>query len=231
VKPLAGLLAGACALSAVAHAEPGGTGGVSSPRVTEGAFKLEGRTAYFDGGDLGGNWAHRAQANYGFNDWYQAALIARGSDNQGVDADLNTVAIENVFEFTATEHWPVQFGGLFEYAWGFNGAGDSVTLKLLAQRRAGNFDGRLNLNTQRDVGDDADDDWTFAYAARGVWEVSETIALGFEGYGEPENEAHYWGPRGEFRLGEVKLAVGYIIGLDEARADSQFRVGLEWSPN
>jgi len=216
----------ALAAAGSAHAEPGGTSNVYGPSVQRGESELEYRAAYFDGGDLGGTQRHRAEAGYALTDWWRPALVLKAADASGASTELTAVAIENVFEFTATRSWPMHFGGYVEYAFGQNGRDDTLELKLLAERQQGPLTLRLNLIAERPIGG-ASDEWEHAYAARAMWRTSERWAFGFEGFGEPKAQAHYWGPRASARFGDASIALGYLAGFDEASADGQLRVTLE----
>lgn len=221
-------LALAVSFAGMANAEPGGVSSVSGPTVHEGETRIEARTVAYDGGALDGAWAHRAQIGHAFTDWWQATLIARASQPAGDDAELRSIALENRIDFVSTRDWPVHFGAQAEYKAGLNGADDSVELKLLAEHASGPFSARFNLITERAMRDGAD--WQDGYAARFMWRTSETVALGFEAFGELDNDAHSIGPRATFRVGEATLGLGYLAGLGEAQADSQFRLGVEWAP-
>lgn len=223
-------LALACAaFPLIAHAEPGGTSGVSSPAVSEGSLKLEWRSTFWDGGDIDGNWSHRGQIGYGVTDWWRAQLNLRASQPDGENAELRSIGLENAFEFTATNAWPVQFGGQVEYKSGLNGAEDSVELKLLAERRAGPLSIRFNIAAERDVSGDSEE-WEHIYSTRIMWRASEVWQFGLEGFSEPEADAHYLGPRAGLTFGHSTLSLGYLAGIDDAAADAQIRVSLEWSP-
>jgi hypothetical protein len=63
-----------------------------------------------------------------------------------------------------------------------------------------------------------------------MWRVSDRWQFGAEVFGEPEARAHYLGPRVALGLGNTSLSVAYLAGLDEARADGQFRLALELTP-
>lgn len=121
----------------------------------------------------------------------------------------------------------MQLAGQVEYKFGLNGREDEVEFKLLAERSLSNINLRLNLNAAHELSDDAE--WEPAYAARGMWRVSEQFALGLEAFGETETDAHYVGPRATVRLGDATLALGYLAGDEDALADGQFRLGLEWT--
>lgn len=215
------------ACAGVAHAEPGGASTVYGPSVTQGEAEFEYRGALFSGGTLDGAAAHRFEAGYAFTDWWRPALVVQGQDFPGSGAELTSIAIENVFDFKATESWPLHLGGYLEYSFAQNGGDDAVEIKLLGERHDGALTSRINLVAERDVGDGASDDWEYGYAAHFMWGASERWAFGVEGFGEPEASSHYWGPRVSFGFGETSLALGYLAGLDEAEADGQFRVAFE----
>jgi hypothetical protein len=228
MKKTAPVIALACAFAANAYAEPGGISGVSGPTVREGDTRIEARTAAFEGGTLDGAWAHRAQVGHSFTDWWRTTLIARASQPDGEDAEVRSIGLENRFDFTGTRDWPVHFGAQAEYKFGVNGADDEGELKLLAEHASGPFSARLNLITERAMNDGAD--WENSYAARFMWSTGDSIALGLEAYGEIDADAHAIGPRATLRIGDTTLALGYLVGMDEAQADSQIRLGVEWSP-
>lgn len=223
------LLLSACALSGVAHAEPGGVSSVGGANVTEGETRFEFRTAAFDGGALDDSWNYRAQAGHGFTDWWRATLILRGAQPADDSAELRSIAIENLVEFTATEDWPVRFAGQFEYKFGIHGRDDEVEFKLIGEHTSGDFNARFNLIGVHELSDDAE--WEPGYSARGMWRVSEQVSLGLEAFGETEVNAHYVGPRATFRIGSATIGLGYLAGYEDALADGQFRLGLEWTAN
>lgn len=216
------------AAAGTAYAEPGGVSGVSGPGITEGETRIEVRTAYFDGGAFDDSWNHRAIISHGVADWWRPALNFRASQPANESAELTSIAIENVIDFIATREWPVHFAVLSEYKFGIHGADDAVDIKLLGQAESGAFTGRFNLIASAQLDDGAD--WAPAYAARGTWRVSERFSLGLEAYGEPDVDAHYIGPRVTVRVGDATFALGYLAGFDEARANGQFRLGIEFTP-
>jgi hypothetical protein len=228
MKNAASAFALACAFAGGAYAEPGGVSGVSGPTVREGETKIEARTVAYDAGALDGAWAHRAQIGHSFTDWWQTTLIARAAQPDGDDAEVRSIGFENRIDFTGTRDWPVHFGAQAEYKFGVNGAEDEVELKLLAEHVSGPFSARFNLITERVMSDGAD--WENGYAARLMWRTGETVSLGLEAFGEIDAEAHAVGPRATFRIGAATLGLGYLVGIEEAQADSQFRLGIEWSP-
>jgi hypothetical protein len=223
------LLMSACAIAGVAHAEPGGVSSVGGANVTEGETRFEFRTATFDGGDLDGNWNHRAQVGHGFTDWWRGTLILRASQPDDESAEVTSVSIENLVEFTATHEWPVRLAGQFEYKFGVHGRDDEVEFKLIGEHSSGDFNARFNLIGVHTLNGDAD--WEPGYSARGMWRLSEQFSLGVEAFGETEVDAHYVGPRATLKLGNATIGFGYLAGYDDALADGQFRLGLEWAGN
>ena len=227
---IASILALAMLCAAPAQAEPGGTSGVTGAIVTEGAPKLEFRTAAWNGDALGGDWAHRAQFGYSFTEWWRSTLVLRASQPDGAGAELRSVGLENVFFLTASRAWPIQVGGQFEYKFGLNGAADEIEIKALFERRDGPLNLRLNLNGSRDVGAGASEEWEHIYAARAMWRAGERWSFGAEAFGEPEASAHYLGPRISAALGAITLSGAYLAGFDDARAAGQVRLALEITP-
>jgi hypothetical protein len=225
VRAGAVLIMSACAVSGLAHAEPGAVSSVSGASVTADETRIEVRSAAFQGGALDESWNHRAQVGYGFTDWWQSTLILRASQPASDSAELTSIGLENRFEFTATRDWPMQLAGQFEYKFGLHGRDDEVELKLLAERTIGEINLRLNLNAAHELSDGAE--WAPAYAARLAWSASDLISLGVEAFGETEIDAHYLGPRAAFKLGPTTLSLGYLAGFDDANADAQFRLALE----
>jgi len=216
-----------CALTGIAHAEPGGVSSVSGPSVTEGSTKFELRAATFDGGALDDRWQYRAQAGHGFTDFWNAALILRATQPADESAELTSIGFENKLDLTATRDWPVHLGLQFEYKLGLDDRDDEIEFKLLAEREIGDLTLRANLIGARTLADGAD--WEAAYSARAMWDATESFALGAELFGEPEIDAAYFGPRAEFSLGHSTLSVGYLSGFDDASADGQLRLTLEFS--
>jgi hypothetical protein len=60
--------------------------------------------------------------------------------------------------------------------------------------------------------------------------ASDRFSLGLEAFGEPNDRAYYVGPRATVRVGHATVAVGYLVGFEDALSDSQFRLGLEFTP-
>lgn len=233
MKSTIGIIALACGFAFVgaAHAEPGGTSGASGVVVSQGALKLEARSAVFDGGAIDGASSYRALVSYGVTDWWRTQVNFRGAQPEGGAAELRSIGWENAVDFTATREWPVRFGGQFEYRWGVNGASDSVELKLLAERRAENFNARFNLIAGRDVSGGSSNEWDYSYAARALWTIDRRFQLGVEGFGEFSSDAHAWGPRAGVTFGPATFSVGYLRSFgSDAAADSQVRLSLELSP-
>lgn len=231
---LSGIAAGA------AHAEPGLAGEVYDPAVTRGETDIELRGGILNGGEADGEWQVKAEAGHAFTDWWRPGLVAEW-EYEGADAEFTAFALENVFDFTPTRAWPVHFGGYLEYEVTEEGP-DAVELKLLMSHRRGPLDVRLNLIGEREVGSGAGNTWELGYAFQAGYAFSDDFQLGLQGFGDTgtdddfghlDDRAHYWGPFAQFEVGdigdgEVELQLGYLAGFEEAEADGQFRMKIEY---
>ena len=239
VATLAALLVGA---PITAAAEPGLAGEVYGPGVTRGETELELRAGYLTGGVGDGEYAAIAEASYGVTDWWRPALLVEVEREPGADAKVEAVAIENVFDFTATRKWPVHFGGYLEYEANAQDGADKIELKILAERARGPLLLRANIIAEHEVGGGADNAWEYGYATQGMWAVNDDFALGVEGFGDfgtdagfgrLSERAYYWGPVVKFEAfettrGELEAHIGYLFGFGDAEADGQIRLILEW---
>lgn len=236
----AALLGGAYALPA--HAEPGLAGEVYGPSVRQGEAELEARFGYLTGDDGDGEWKLIGEFAYGVNDWWRPAILFEAEREPGEDADIEAIAFENIFDLVPTREWPVHFGLYAEYEVNLHNGPDKAEFKLLAEHEAGPVRTRVNLITEREVGDDASDEWEFGYAAQVLYETEHDFAFGLEAYGEAgdsddfgdlSDHAHYIGPVAEFVPyesddGEMEVMVGYLFGVGEAEADGMFKLTIEW---
>lgn len=225
IAALSGIAAG------TASAEPGMAGEVYEPTVSQGATEFELRGGVLNGGDASGEWQVKAEASHAFTDWWRPALVGEW-EYEGENAELTAFAIENVFDFTSTREWPVHFGAYVEYEAAQDGP-DAVEVKLLMSRQRGPLDLRLNVIGEREVGDNASNTWEFGYAFQAGYTVGGEFELGVQGFGNLDEQAHYWGPFAQFEVGEigdseVELQLGYLAGFGEAEADGQFRLKLEY---
>lgn len=223
-----------------AFAEPGLAGAVYTPNVARGETEIELRAGALDGGAHDGDWQIKTEFGHAFTDWWRPALITEWEHADG-DSEFTAVAIENVFDFTATRDWPVHLGAYAEYEFAQDGP-DAVELKLLMQRQRGALDLRLNLIGERQVGSDADNEWEFGYATQIGYAFNEDFELGVQGFGDTgtddnfgdlDDQAQYWGPFVQFELGdvgdsEIELQASYLAGFGETDADGQFRITIAY---
>lgn len=237
---MAGLIV--CCAPLAARAEPGLADEVYGAGVTKGQAEFELRAGRLQSGAGDGEWAAIAEAAYGVTDWWRPAVLAEWEREAGGKSALEAVAIENVFDLTATRSWPVHFGLYAEYEFNVNSAADKTELKLLAQRTRGPWDGRLNLVAEREVGGGASDVTEFEYATQITYRLNDDFKLGVQGFGDLGTDddfgslgdrPHYWGPMAEFETletskGELEIQVGYLFGFGENEADGQPRIKLEW---
>ena len=225
-----------------AWAEPGLAAEVYGPTVVRGETEIEGRAGVLTGGVGDGAWAFIGEAAHAVTGWWRPAALFEVEREPGGEARLEAIAVENVFDFTATRAWPVHLGGYLEYEANLQDGADKVELKLLGEHVRGPLRLRVNLIGEREIGAGARDDWEYGYAAQGVWALTDDLALGVEGFGDAGTEsdlghfgdhAQYWGPIAQFEAfetghGELEVQIGYLFGSGAAEADGQFRVGVEW---
>ncbi|MBI1188133.1 MAG: hypothetical protein GC206_12535 [Alphaproteobacteria bacterium] len=167
--------------------------------------------------------------NYGLNEWWRFSVIARGAQAPGESAELRSLGVSNVFDFTATRAWPVHLGAQLQYRYDLHGAPGLVTLKLLAEHRAGDLTSRLNLIAEREVGGGAASEWLHSYSARFMWRLNDDLALGVEGFDDVDIAARHWGPRLEWSPGQARIALAYLAGAGATEADSQIRLSLGYA--
>lgn len=127
-----------------------------------------------------------------------------------------------------------------EYAVNRHGA-DAVETKLLLQKRAGEFDARLNLNVEKELAHG--EPLEFGYAASADTEVADELRLGVMGIGElgtskhlTTHGEHFLGPNVKYEVehlpgnGELEFELGYLFALGEARRETRglFRFQVEY---
>lgn len=231
-------------LAPVAAAEPGLADAVEPPTVVAGSMELSQHFGELVGGDNNGDWETRTEASYAYLSWWRPGFAATWRENGG-GADLDGLAIENVFDLIPSRRWPVHFGAYAEYERNMGEGPDHIELNLLMQRVDGPLDLRFNLVTERETGDHSDNRWEVGYAGQAAYRVSPAWRIGVQGFGDTgfddqlgdiDDYAHYWGPFAQVRLAsrreqEISLQFGYLGGSGHADADGQFRMQLEWSFN
>ena len=121
--------------------------------------------------------------------------------------------------------------GLFaEYAVNRRGA-DAIETKLLFERRAGEFDGRLNLTAEKEL--ERGEPLEFAYAASADTGVADEFRLGAMALGElgtskhmSTSGEHFLGPNAKYEMeqapgkGELEFELCYLFALGEARHET-----------
>ncbi|WP_339744527.1 hypothetical protein [uncultured Maricaulis sp.] len=235
----AALMAGL--IPAIAAAEPGVTNVVYGPSVEAGETEIELRYGRLNGGGADGRWATVGEYGHAVTDWWRPAALFEVSRDPGGEAELEAVAFENVFDFTATRNWPVHFGAYAEYEANLLHGADKVELKLLSELNSGPARLRVNLIGEREVGGGAGDEWEYGYAIQGLVRVGDELAVGLEAFGDAgtsddfgslNDRARYIGPFVEFEAFEiaghdVEVQAGYLFANGDAAADGQARLKFE----
>jgi hypothetical protein len=124
----------------------------------------------------------------------------------------------------------IDTGVLVEYSANRHGA-NAIETKLLLERRAGEFDARLNLIAEKEL--ERGEPLEFAYAASADTEIAEELRLGAMALGDlgtskhfTTRGEHFFGPNAKYEVehmpgkGELEFEVGYLFALGEARHET-----------
>lgn len=222
-----------------ALAAPGLGSEVHAARVEKGVTEVEARYGKLKGGADDGESALVLEASHGFTDRFKGAAEVEFEHEPGGDSEAEALALEGTYYLGQLSG--VDFGVHGEYEANLHGEGDAVEIQALVQKKAGPFDGRLNLGWERGLGDENDAN-EFGYKAAAMWEVAHDFKAGVKAFGELGDDdgfggrrEHFAGPVVEWELdeipgGEFGVEAGYLFALGSARddADGQLRLGLEW---
>ena len=230
----------ALALMAVfpAHAAPGLGDKVYSATVEPGSTEFESRYGRLTGGEGDGQDALKLEVEHAFSRHFAGAVFVTLARDPVGPRRLEEVAFEGVIPLTRVGG--VDIGTYVEYSVG-NAGPDALELKALFSRRAGRFDGRLNLIAEKSLDGSTTE---FGYAASADWQIVGDLRAGFAAFGEAGElrrflgrHEHYAGPvlKGEIeRLpfgGEIEIEAGYLFAVPGAardRTDGQIRLLLAW---
>jgi hypothetical protein len=231
--------AGALLAAAPALAAPGLGEQVYGTEVNKGVFELESRYGGLNGGPDDGEWKWVGEASYGFSDRFYGAVLTEVEREPGQDSKFDAVALEGLYR-VGTLPGGVGFAVYGEYEANLRGEGDGLELKALFQKKAGSFDGRLNLIAEKGLGHDGETE--FGYAASADWEVADEFRIGVQAFGDFADEDRFGGRREHFigpvvkkdfdelPVGELEVEAGYLFAAGAARndTDGQFRLLLAW---
>ncbi|MDE2561644.1 MAG: hypothetical protein KGL48_05285 [Sphingomonadales bacterium] len=226
----------AAALPAAAHAAPGLGSDVYGATVDAGEVEVEMRYDALGGGPDDGEDAMVFELGYAPSSRLRVAARMEAEKEPGDHRKVEAVGFEAIYTLGRVEGIDVAAYGEYEIV--PNGP-DSVETKLLLERRAGKFDGRLNLIAKKHLAQGRKVE--LSYAATADYAVAGDWRLGMAAFGDlgdfddfaPRSE-HFVGPvvKTEIEgLGpEIGIEAGYLFALSKARADTrgQFRFALEF---
>jgi hypothetical protein len=231
-------------LGGAAHAQ-GLSNKVYAPYIEKGVTELEFRGGRLNGGPLDGEAAGIVELEQGFSDRFSLAAIAEFERHAGEEKKLDAIAVEGVAYLGQIPGIGVDVGGYLEYEQRIHNESGVLEGKVLLGKRAGDFEGLLNLIVQRPLSDrPGEHDTAFGYAAQATVETMPGLRLGGQAFGDLGSDrsfggrqAHYLGPVANWRLhprwmkgGELELEAAWLAPVSAARdeTNSQVRFVVEF---
>jgi hypothetical protein len=227
----AGLFVATVLISTAAGAAPGLGDKVYGATVESGVTEFEARYGRLMGDEADGEDVLKLEVSHGFSTRFYGAVVGEFEREAHEDRELEALAVEGIYTLG-------QVGGIDtalygEYEIGLHGP-DKVETKLLLQKRAGGFDGRLNLIAEKELNGEPVE---VGYAASADVEALGELRLGAAAFGDITHGEHFAGPIAKFEIehlpgrGELELETGYLFALGNARdeTDGQFRLLLEFA--
>ncbi|MFI4950796.1 MAG: hypothetical protein ACHP7A_07125 [Caulobacterales bacterium] len=235
----------ALAWTTAASAEPGLANKVYSPYVRNGVTEVELRGGRLTGGPLNGEQAAVVELERGLSDRVSLAVLAEFEQHAGEEKKLDALAVEGVAYLGQIPGLGVDVGGYVEYEQRIHNESGVLEGKLLLARRAGRFEGLVNLIATKALTDRPDEDATdFGYAAQATWGVGHRVRLGAQAFGDLGSDrglggrqAHYLGPVAQWEIrpawlkgGELEFEGAYLLPVGTARGqtDGQVRFVVEF---
>ncbi len=225
----------ACLAATPALADPGMADEVYGATIEPGETEVEANWGRLAGGIDDGEDALKLEAAHSVNDRLRLAVLGEFEREPGERRKLESFSGEAIYSLGRAGG--IDFALYGEYEVGVHGA-DKVETKLLAERRSGPWDFRLNLVAEKELahGEPVE----FEYAALADVAAAGELRLGVEAFGELGSTRlflprakHFLGPAARIEIEglgpEIGLRAGYLFPLGAARDDShgQARVGLE----
>jgi hypothetical protein len=227
---LAGVALASAAVG-IARADPRLDEKVYDPYVESGVVEVEARSAGLVGA-VGAQAASVYELEYGLNKHLSVALV--GVESRPMrDADRwSSVGVEGVYYLGRMPKLGVDAALYLEYARGLNGEADKLEGKLLLARRAGRFEGLVNLIAERPLNARAGGNYaSYGYAASATWRTVGDLRVGAEALGDFGSDHGLGGRQGAFVGPEVKWEVHPFGGRDlDTDADGDEPVGHAGPP-
>ena len=214
---------------------------VTSPYVTKGELEVEWKgsvTHDDDNSEDDGAWEQAAEIAYGVTDRVQIELESKIKNKGDEDnTSLTAVKLESKAQLTERGQYWVDVGVKGEYEFNTNDGADKVELKLVMAKDIGQFTHMANLNLEREVGSDADNETEAGLAWGSRYRYNQYFEPGVELYSEfgpisdfndTNDQEHLLGPVVYGKLGHVKYQVGYLAGLTDGSPDGLAKATLEY---
>ena len=218
---------------------------VYSPYVENGVTELELRAGRLNGGPLDGESAAVVELEQGLNDRVSLAVVGEFEHHAGETSKLDSIGLEGVAYLGQIPKLGVDVGAYLEYEQRLHNESGVLEGKLLLAKRAGPFEGLVNLIVARPLSDrPGEHDAEYGYAAQATFETLRDLKLGIQAFGElgtdrrfGGRQAHYIGPVANWTLrprwmhhGELEIEAAWLAPLGAARqvTDSQLRLMLEF---
>lgn len=218
---------------------------VYSPRVEQGelAVEVRGHASFDDDEDTDGEQGHRIEVEYGLTDYWLTAFFGDFEKEASDALQYTSTGWENIFYLLDEKSYGLGAGLYVEYENAHRGGdANQVEIKFLLEKCIAGFVNTVNLNFEKEVGNDSDEDLAFAYAWRTTRRLLPDLELGLEAFGEVGelNEApalaeqeHQIGPVLLRKLkipgiGELTGRLGWLFGLTDDTADHLLKWELEY---
>ncbi|MEO7278136.1 MAG: hypothetical protein ABIW33_08955 [Sphingomicrobium sp.] len=229
--PTVAIFIAAFSFSAEVGAAPGLGDKVYGATLEAGETEFETRYGRLVGGEADGDDVLKLEVAHSFSDRFYGALVGKFERDFPASRKLSAVAVEGIY--TLGKIGGIDAAVYGEYEIGLHGS-DAVETKLLLEKRAGEFDARVNLIAEKPLNGEAIE---FGYAASADVEAIGEFRLGAAAFGDLSHGEHFAGPVIKTEIGhlpggsELELETGYLFAIGKAgnETDGQFRLLLEFA--
>lgn len=231
----------AALLATHAHA---GVGKVSSPVVKHGVLEFEysGSRLSDDDASLNNKQSHTYEIEYGLTDRFMLGLEAESGRESGEGHVFEAAGVEAQYLLTEQGDWWLTSAVKTEYLHGARNRPDELEVKWLGAYRHKLADVVVNLDFEREVGENRDHGIEFGTKLQVTHPLNKHFNPGIEwqaeygtlnNLGDNDHEEQYIGAvaHGEiarFSTHEIEYVAGYFWGATDQSADHAARIQLEY---
>jgi hypothetical protein len=210
----------ALAVASAARADPRLDEKVYDPYVEPGVLEVEARTAgLIDSAPGGGESASVFEWEYGVQKHLSLALVAVEGVQPHEGSRWRSVGVEAVVGLGRIPKIGVDSALYLEVQHGLGGEPDSVEGKLLLAKRAGRFEGLLNLIVERPLNAPGGDFASYGYAASATWRTVGALRLGAEMLGDLGSDHSFGGRQAAWLGPQLKWSFRPFGGAGGSDAD------------